>query len=171
MRKISVRSTEIETFERARVLIPNSYFITEKVKNWTLRDNIRRIVIPVGVAYGCDPRQAKAILLKVAQDNSNVMAAPAPSVDFEEFGADSLNFKLYAFVYDLNKAGSTSTEYADRHPRCLQRSRNRNSFSADRCYAARHGFAARGGRRACLRLPQWNALRKRQARRASTSKS
>ena len=110
VRKISVRSTEIETFERARVLIPNSHFITEKVKNWTLRDNIRRIVIPVGVAYGSDPRQAKAILLEVAQDNSNVMATPAPSVDFEEFGADSLNFKLYAFVYDLNKAGSTSTD-------------------------------------------------------------
>ena len=110
VRKISVRSTEIETFDRARVLIPNSYFITEKVKNWTLRDNIRRIVIPVGVAYGCDPRKVKAILLKAAQDNPNIMSAPAPSVDFEDFGADSLNFKLYAFVYDLNKAGSTGTD-------------------------------------------------------------
>ncbi len=39
------------------------------------------------------------------------MATPAPSVDFEEFGgADSLSFKLYVFVYDLNKAGSTSTD-------------------------------------------------------------
>ena len=38
------------------------------------------------------------------------MGTPAPSVDFEEFGADSLSFKLYAFVYDLNKAGSTSTD-------------------------------------------------------------
>ena len=54
VRKISVRSTEVETSERARVLIPNSYFITEKVKNWTLRDNTRRIVIPVKVPYGCD---------------------------------------------------------------------------------------------------------------------
>jgi small-conductance mechanosensitive channel len=110
VRKISVRSTEVETFDRARVLIPNSAFITEKVKNWTLRDNIRRIVIPVGVAYGSDPRQVKTILLKVAQDNPNVMSAPAPSVDFEEFGADSLNFKLYAFVYDLTKAGNTGTD-------------------------------------------------------------
>jgi small-conductance mechanosensitive channel len=110
VRKISVRSTEVETFDRARVLIPNSYFITEKVKNWTLRDNIRRIVIPVGVAYGCDPHQAKAILLKLAQDHPNVMTTPAPAVELEELGADSLGFKLYAFVYDLNKAGSTSTD-------------------------------------------------------------
>jgi small-conductance mechanosensitive channel len=109
VRKISVRSTEVETSERARVLIPNSYFITEKVKNWTLRDNTRRIVIPISVGYGCDPRKVMAILLKVAQDNPNVMTTPAPSVDFD-FGADTLNFKLYAFVYDLNKGGSTSTD-------------------------------------------------------------
>jgi potassium-dependent mechanosensitive channel len=109
VRKISVRSTEVETSERARVLIPNSYFITEKVKNWTLRDNTRRIVIPISVGYGCDARKVRATLLKVAQDNPNVMTMPAPSVDFD-FGADTLNFKLYAFVDDLDKGGSTSTE-------------------------------------------------------------
>ena len=108
MRKISVRSTEVETSERARVLIPNSYLITEKVKNWTLRDNIRRIVIPVSVARACDPRKVRAILLKVAQDNPDVMTVPAPSVELEEFGADSLEFKLYAFI-DLSKGG-TSTD-------------------------------------------------------------
>ena len=37
------------------------------------------------------------------------MTTPAPSVDFD-FGADSLNFKLYVFVYNLNKGGSTSTD-------------------------------------------------------------
>ncbi len=109
VRKISVRSTEVETSERARVLIPNSYFVTEKVKNWTLRDSIRRIVIPVSVGYSCDPRKVRAALLKVAQDNPDVMTTPAPSVDFD-FGADTLNFKLYAFVDDLNKGGSTSTD-------------------------------------------------------------
>src|SRR4029077_39391 len=81
----------------------------EKVKNWTLRDNTRRIVIPVNVAYGCDARKLRAVLLKVAPANRNVMTTPAPSVDFD-FGADTLNFKLYAFVDDLNKGGSTSTD-------------------------------------------------------------
>jgi potassium-dependent mechanosensitive channel len=109
VRKISVRSTEVETSERARVLIPNSYLITEKVKNWTLRDNLRRIVIPVPVAHGCDPRQVRAILLKVAQDNPNVMITPAPSVELEDFGTDSLQFKLYAFI-DLSKGSGTTTD-------------------------------------------------------------
>ncbi len=110
VRKISVRSTEIETFDRANVLIPNSSFMTDKVKNWTLRNNSTRLAIAVGVAYGCDPRQVKAILLKVAQDHLNVMTSPEPFVDFEDFGANSLNFKLYAYIYDLNKGISTRTD-------------------------------------------------------------
>src|SRR5215471_17435179 len=110
VRKISVRSTEIETFDRANVLVPNSYFITEKVKNWTFRNNICRVVIPVGVAYGSDPRKVNTILLKVAYDHPNVLTAPEPSVDFEDFGASSLNFKLYAHIGDLTKAGATRTD-------------------------------------------------------------
>ena len=109
VRKISVRSTEVETFERASVLIPNSYFITEKVKNWTLRDNVRRIAIPVKVAHGSDPRMVKSILLKVAQGHPNVLTLPAPSVDFEDFGLDGLSFKLYAYI-DLDAGGSATTD-------------------------------------------------------------
>jgi potassium-dependent mechanosensitive channel len=108
VRKISVRSTEVETFERASVLIPNSYFITEKVKNWTLRDNVRRIAIPIRVAHGSDPRQVKSILVKVAQDHPDVLTLPAPSVDFEDFGLDGLSFKLYAYI-DLDAGGSATT--------------------------------------------------------------
>jgi small-conductance mechanosensitive channel len=110
VRKISVRSTEIETFDRAHVLIPNSFFITEKVKNWTLRNNSGRVTIAVGVAYGCDPRQVNAILLKVAQDHPNVMKSPEPFVDFEDFGEDTMNFKLFAFIHDLTKSISTRTD-------------------------------------------------------------
>jgi potassium efflux system protein len=110
VRKISVRSTEIETFERANVLVPNSSFITDKVKNWTLRNNTARVAIPVSVAYGNDPRVVKALLLKVAQDHLNVMTSPEPFVDFEDFNSGSLNFKLYAYIYDLTKGASTRTD-------------------------------------------------------------
>src|SRR6185437_4737908 len=109
VRKISVRSTEVETSERASVVIPNSYFITEKVKNWTLRDNRRRIAIPVRVANGSDPRAVKSILLKVAQDHPSVLPVPAPSFDFEDFGIDGLTFKLYAFV-DLRAGGNVAAD-------------------------------------------------------------
>ena len=110
VRKISVRSTEIETADRAHVLVPNSYFITEKVKNWTHRNSFGRVVIGVNVDSNSDPRETRDLLLKLASDNPNVMTTPGPSVDFEEFGADSLNFKLYATTYDLAKNMSVRTD-------------------------------------------------------------
>jgi small-conductance mechanosensitive channel len=110
VRKISVRSTELETFDRANVLIPNSYFIAEKVKNWTFRNQIRRIAIPIGVAYGSDPRQVQTALLKVARENPDVLKTPEPAVTLDEFSPASINFTLYAFVGDINKAGSIRTQ-------------------------------------------------------------
>jgi potassium efflux system protein len=110
VRKISVRSTEIETFDRAHVLIPNSYFISEKVKNWTYRNNVRRLAIQVGAAYGSDPREVQAVLIKVAQDHPDVLKTPAPFVDLKEFAAPSLSFMLYAYIDDLSKATRIHTD-------------------------------------------------------------
>ena len=112
VRKISVRSTELETFDRANVLIPNSYFISEKVKNWTFRNNVCRISISVSVAYGSDARQVQAALLAVAQKNGEVLTAPAPSVTLDEFAASSINFTLYAFIGDVGKSGTIRTDLA-----------------------------------------------------------
>ena len=112
VRKISVRSTELETFDGAHVLVPNSYFVAEKVKNWTFRNNIRRIAIPIGVAYGSDTRQVQAVLLKVAADNPDILKTPGPAVTFDEFAPASVNFTLYAFIADITKTGSVRTELA-----------------------------------------------------------
>jgi small-conductance mechanosensitive channel len=112
VRKISVRSTELETFDGANVLIPNSYFVAEKVKNWTFRNKVRRLAIPVGVAYGSDPHEVKAVLLKVAANNPAVLKAPEPAVTLDEFAAASVNFTLYAFIADIAKTGTVRTELA-----------------------------------------------------------
>ena len=68
------------------------------------------MAISIPVPYGCDPRKVKAILLKVAHDNRNVMPTPEPVVDLEELGANGLNFKLYAVTYDLTKNVATRTD-------------------------------------------------------------
>ena len=110
IRRISVRSTEIETFDRANVLVPNSYFISEKVKNWTLHNYSRRIIIPVKVSYDSDPRRTLELLLEVARAHNQVMNNPEPSVSFDDFGEQALEFKLYAYVFDLTKGGTVKTE-------------------------------------------------------------
>jgi len=54
VRKINVRSTWIETYDNASLIIPNADFISGQVTNWTAKDPKVRRILKIGVAYGSD---------------------------------------------------------------------------------------------------------------------
>ena len=110
VRHISVRATEIETFDRASVLVPNSDFMTSAVQNWTLRNAMGRIIINIGVAYHEDPERVLAILQNVAADCKVLLRSPAPTVVFENFGASSLDFSVRGYIADVNTTLSSATQ-------------------------------------------------------------
>lgn len=110
VRKISVRATLVDTFDRCAVVIPNSELIAGSVLNWTSPDHTGRLKIPVGVAYGTDVEKVKEILLSIALAHSMVMKYPAPSVVFQSFGASSLDFELRCFLRDINYVLSTKSD-------------------------------------------------------------
>jgi small-conductance mechanosensitive channel len=56
------------------------------------------VVIDVGISYESNAKKAEKLLLKIAKENKLVLDNPGPSVYFEGFGADSLDFKLRVFV-------------------------------------------------------------------------
>ncbi|HWP01556.1 MAG TPA: DUF3772 domain-containing protein [Methylococcus sp.] len=110
VRKISVRATEVLTFDRASVFIPNSNLIAAPVMNRTYADKVGRIVIPVGFSYGTDARRVHEVLLQVARSHPDVLPHPAPMVLFKEFGASSLNFEVVAFVDDVDKLRAVTSD-------------------------------------------------------------
>lgn len=107
VRKISIRSTQVETFDRADVIVPNSELIANKVSNWMLRDPWGRITIPVGVAYGSDVKKVVDILLQVANEHEGVLreqpgVAP-PKAIFRRFGDSALEFELRCFIRQIDR--------------------------------------------------------------------
>lgn len=100
VRKISVRSTRIETFDRHDVVVPNADLIAGVVKNVTLTNRNGRLIIPIGVAYGSDPERVIELLLEAATDDSRIMRHPEPMAIFVGLGASSLDFELRCYLND-----------------------------------------------------------------------
>lgn len=103
VRRISVRATEIETFDHSSIIVPNSEFITGSITNWTHRSALGRGIIRVGVSYESNPVAVRDLLLEVARNSKQVLAYPSPYVAFEDFGGSSLDFSLRVYLADVTK--------------------------------------------------------------------
>lgn len=110
IRKISVRSTEVETFDRATLIIPNTELITGAVTNWTHQNTPSRIKIPVSVPATTDVDVVQDILLHVAQENKNVVKNPEPKVMLLNIDGDNLGFELRCLIRSATIATQTKSE-------------------------------------------------------------
>ena len=110
VRRINARSTEIETFDRATLIVPNSTLVTGVVKNWLHSDRVGRIIIALNVAYESDVEEVRDILISAAKAQESVLTIPAPAVQFAEFGDWALKFNLTCFVDDIEIAERTKSE-------------------------------------------------------------
>lgn len=106
--KINMRATVIKTLDNEHIIVPNSYFLEEKVVNRSYSDPVLRLVIPIGVAYGSDVEKVRSLLEQVAEDERNVsnvvLSTPAPYVNFVGFGSSSLDFELFVWIADPHYA-------------------------------------------------------------------
>lgn len=108
--KIAVRSTTIDTFDQANVIIPNADFISGTVTNMTHLSKRGRVKVPVGVAYDSDPVFVKEILMDIVSSNANILKSPGPSVFLLGFGPDSIDFEIRGILRDVNSITSTRSE-------------------------------------------------------------
>ncbi|TKT80064.1 mechanosensitive ion channel family protein [Aquamicrobium sp. LC103] len=110
VKKISVRATEIETFQKQTVILPNSELINSAVGNWTHRNKLGRTEIRVGVPYGSDVRKVHQLLTDIIASHPLALRNPEPFVAFTNFGTNFLEFEARLFLADINTQGSVGNE-------------------------------------------------------------
>ncbi|MEO0919374.1 MAG: mechanosensitive ion channel domain-containing protein [Pseudomonadota bacterium] len=108
--KVNVRATEITTFDRKTLILPNSELINGTVTNWIHKTTLGRIQVPVGVSYDSDAKQVHDMLVGIANDHPRVLSNPEPFVAFDNFGDSSLDFVLYAYLADIGFGLTVRTE-------------------------------------------------------------
>ncbi|MDX2255937.1 MAG: mechanosensitive ion channel [Pseudanabaenaceae cyanobacterium bins.39] len=101
--RIGARSTEIRTLDRVSIIVPNSRFLDSEVINWSHRNPISRLHVPVGVAYGSNLSEVRDSLLEAAQNCSQILTSPSCQVLFKGFGDSSLDFELLVWIDDPSK--------------------------------------------------------------------
>jgi potassium efflux system protein len=110
VRAINARSTEIETFDRGSLIVPNANLVSGVVKNWVHNDRVGRIIVSLNIAYESDLDQVRDLMIAAAKAQDQVLAIPAPSVLFAEFGDWALKFNLICFVEDIELAERTRSD-------------------------------------------------------------
>ena len=96
--RIQIRATTLLDLEKKELIVPNKFFITSEVLNWTLSDQTNRVLINVGVAYGANTRLAMELMQQAAEEHPNVLSEPAPIATFEGFGDNALNLVLRCYL-------------------------------------------------------------------------
>ena len=95
---ISYTSTQLDTVDGSVIAFQNSQLFTKNYKNLTKNHGYGLSVIPIGVAYGTNANEVKTILVDAIKKLECLDKSRDVKVVFAGFGADSINFKVIAWV-------------------------------------------------------------------------
>lgn len=100
--QIKMRATIVKTLDNEHIIIPNSFFLEDKVMNRSAEDPRLRLRVNFGVSYSSDVFQVRDVALRVAEDITKefpeILKHPEPSVGFLDYGDSSLDFVLFIWI-------------------------------------------------------------------------
>jgi len=108
---IGVRACKIMTWDGSELIVPNGQLISNKVNNWTLTDEKRRLTINVSTSFDAEPEKVITILSAVAKDHPETKDQPVPLVLFDGYGSSSFDFTIYCWV-EFSASLKTKSEIA-----------------------------------------------------------
>jgi potassium efflux system protein len=95
---IGMRAVTVKTPDNIDVLVPNSQLMSNSFTNWTYNDSVVRIATPVRIAFESDIHQAHQVILKVLQQNPDVLRDPEPLVLIQELAESNILLSVRFFI-------------------------------------------------------------------------
>lgn len=110
VRQINIRSTELETFDKSTVIIPNSDILSKSLVNYTYAGKTGRVSVKISVDYDSNIEQVRQTLLDIAASNPDVLFNPEPSVSFTNLGDNNLEFQLNCYTANVFNKSSIAND-------------------------------------------------------------
>lgn len=110
IRRINVRATEIQLGDRSTVIVPNSQFISQNVRNATMGNAQGVVTIALTFPLDIDPEAVRNLLLETYRDHESIQETPAPSVSFSQLGPSGIVLSVTGFVSSPRIVASTKSD-------------------------------------------------------------
>jgi small-conductance mechanosensitive channel len=110
IRRINVRATEIQMSDRSTVIVPNSQFITQNVRNVTMGNALGVVGISLTLPLQTDVLQIRELLLQAFTEHEAVLDTPAPSVTFKDLTNSGLIISATGYVNSPRSVGGARSD-------------------------------------------------------------
>ena len=110
IRRINVRATEIQMSDRSTVIVPNSQFITQNVRNVTMGNALGVVGISLTLPLDTDVLQMRELLLQAFTEHEAILDTPAPSVSFKDLTNSGLIISVSGYVNSPRSVGSARSD-------------------------------------------------------------
>lgn len=116
--QINMRSSVITTFDNIDIIIPNATLIQNNVINLTFSDDVRRLHVPFGIAYGSNIEDVIQIILDSLEKSDLIYIKTnlekLPKVRMTLMGPSSIDFELLVWISENpNENGIGSSTMSD----------------------------------------------------------
>ncbi|MDF0730085.1 DUF3772 domain-containing protein [Pseudomonas entomophila] len=98
IRRINVRATEIQMSDRSTVIVPNSQFISQNVRNVTMANALGVVGVTLTLPLETDANHVRDLLLAAYREHEAILDAPAPSVTFKDLTASGMVLSVSGYV-------------------------------------------------------------------------
>lgn len=110
IRRINVRATEIQLADRSTMIVPNSQFITQNLRNVTHGNSLGRVKVNLPMPLDTDAAKVREIMLEALNTHAATLDTPAPYVQLDDVTSSAMSFTGIAYVHSPREASSVKSE-------------------------------------------------------------